>query len=179
MANTFYEPFDFQPNSRDVKSGSYSVPSSSYAEVTVIDDLTGFTIDGDTVVTQGQYNGSINLNANQVPVTNGNPFMIWGSVYIAGSGSTFDVQVRDNNDTFDRVSPLDGSTNQVATANGTYIWYLWPGDQIKADSSGSGNTMRYNFIPYRVKNTGQKFWVPPGASLNGTSYEVALYTVTS
>lgn len=51
MSSPFVIPFNFQPASVSVQSGSYSIPAGNYARVTVNIDGTGtFTIGGTTAL---------------------------------------------------------------------------------------------------------------------------------
>lgn len=173
-----FKPFDYNPVSVSVKTGSYSIPAGRYAYVVPECDDSNFTIDGNSAVQSRQY--SINGSVPSVPgggartllTTNNNlgPIKIKGVsdtnfllLRPAGgsSGGTDDITIHDS---------TDPTKTQEITFN--------VGDSLYFKNDGGLATVSYNVTGYRLGiNYANGFWVPTGTSLNGDRYTVAEYII--
>lgn len=137
-------PFNFQPESVSVQTGSYTIPTGKYAYVAAhVENGGTFTIGGATALSsEASVAGSIIAVNQSTPLT-------------VAAGYIFEGQASGN--------PGVGSIYWVSNlpiraASGQTISF-----------SGSGSVSGYQIRPAQTEtNVAQGFWLPAGTIINGT-----------
>lgn len=156
MSAAFVIPFNFQPTSVSVKTGSYTIPAGKYARVVVECDSGGtFTIDTVTAVTTAAF-----VNVDTVVVNN-------TSTYTVPTGFRASVtSIGPSNTTF----IVNGNNSESITGN-TYTkeFNIGPAGSMSLISVGAGNHgVQGVAIPSNATNRQAEFWLPTGTVINGT-----------
>lgn len=174
-------PFNFQPESVDVKTGSYTIPAGKFAKV--IAQCSGggyFTIDGTIALESTQASVSAVSSANTISATT----VILGG---ASAGRVHEVELRIITGSNFWTIDIGGTTYSNAAA-GTYNFKIGSGDSLVLTETIGTDVIDYKLFGYTYdkvninsKETGE-FWVPSGTLLNeggDTKYTVMLFNEIS
>lgn len=178
MTTDVIQPFDFNPNSADVKTGSFTIPAGKYAIVTAMVQNGGtFTIDATVALTSKAAGAGQTITAVAQDITTVASFTvpansIFEGVAATDSGETIQV------DGFVIVGASEGNARIVAG----------PGAVIDATAGTAqlvGYTVQIAAPPHptpSTSSTGTFFGLPTGTVLDVTGdgrYTVSLFNIIS
>jgi len=181
MSSPIVQPFDFNPISVEVKTGSYQIPVGKYAYVIPDCDQQNFTIDGN-IVTENRtisanYSGNGGGDQPVFTVPNGKSALVT-IFYRTNSSPTnpifIGIKYKSSPDYIEKIASV--STNQPSIS-GSVQRVLSSGDQVYVTNIG-----RCAVSGHYVNNgdaSGAGFWVKSQQLLNGNRYTVALYNEIS
>jgi hypothetical protein len=172
-------PFNQNPTAVEIKTTSYTVPSTQYARVTVTNFEIDFQIDSVIAVEAVKY---IGVSASStIAFTNTSAYTLGGAILDGGSATAKQVRVNTpavvGSAVEDGVgSPFglfDPNNNGSATTFSVDACSLWvPQDCIVQTNS----TATYEFHFTAIKPpTKMVFWVPSSTDLDGSRYVVELF----
>lgn len=184
MANITFNPFNHNPSSVDQKTGSYSVPSTSYARVIVTSFKSDFTIAGDVVIPKMCYDSSFAATGSASEVLRNDSEYEWALVMdvtnLTSGTSTVGV--------FGPDADAGGGANTcLYDEQGSRAFYSFTGEIctgriimppssfIYIISGAADGTIHYRTTPL-ITPPVTEFWVPPSTALAGSEYSVELYT---
>lgn len=156
MSAPFIVPFNFQPASVSVKTGSYAIPAGFYAKVVVEVDSGGiFTIDSVNALTSAAF-----VNVDAYDQSNSNVS------YTVPSGYYAETQINSDGS----ISGVTISGNATGSQPSQFTHFsLGPGGSI---SFGGGLNSRDSVtgyaIPSNATNRTAEFWLPSGTVINGS-----------
>jgi hypothetical protein len=160
MSAPFIIPFNFQPVSVSVKTGSYTIPAGNYARVLVECDSGGtFTIDTVTAVTTAAF-VNIDLAAGSADLNHTVPTGFRSIVSVATTGA-------------DTIT-VNGNLLLSSTTPGFYNSQLpnieiGPGGNVLITNSiGGSKSIVGVSIPSNATHRQAEFWLPSGTVINGT-----------
>ena len=165
--NNFLIPFDNNPVSTEVKTGTYTIPTGKYARVTVIDGGTVFEID--SVVAREPYNqsSSSTIVGTGLLFTNSTPFTLYGSMTIT---SNSDVSVYAVGNT---AFTANFRLYNNASAPSSLEIKMNPGDFIRCDTA-TGGVARWNLNTEAAFDK-TVFWAPTATDIEADRYIVELF----
>ena len=170
-------PFNHQPDSVSVKTGSYTIPAGKYARVQVLEGNADFTIGGSIAIEQWEFSGSATLGAG-VKFTNDSPYVLIGSI-ITNNSATGTLAAFNKNATLPTTQRIsDYTTGALAEAVpgdsvGKHVRLL-PGDFLQPVTANAVTTGYWNFVAENIPSK-LEFWVPSGTALVGDKYIVEEY----
>lgn len=181
MASRLIVPFDNDPASVSVKTGSYTVPAGKYDKVYA---LSGLTINGDQVTSSEVYT----VSAGNIYTTPGFPSGAFGCYLsysmtkstTSGSKIIYSYLPLSSGATDQTLFRAEQRTLFTTTASGTQTGTLFipAGLWVYAtSSSGLGGTNSGSFTFSYLDNN--SYWVPSGTVLNGFKYLVEEYNEIS
>lgn len=177
---SIFIPFNFQPASVAVKTGSYTIPAGSYARVIAqVAANSTFTIDGATALDNDV---TPFFKVNDVSASAGATvsYTVPADRYFEGQATctnSASMQINVGNNAFGATPTLGTDVFPIkAGPNETIV--LTVGGSDYATLSG----YEYDFDVSDMRKIVQEFWVPTGTVLNGTGtvrYTVELYNEIS
>lgn len=164
----FFDNFNNDPFSIEVKTASYVIPSGQYARVQVIDFSTNFTIDGVAAIESDYISGSTNPFTSGVKYTNTTGKVLIGYV---GQSSPATTEINSASNIIS-ANPYSGAA-QTMSSIGQIGVVIMPNDRIEVRSASAG-TLWWKFSPDKEPGFSE-FWVPSGTTLVGSRFIVELY----
>jgi outer membrane lipoprotein SlyB len=153
MSAPFIVPFNFQPVSVSVKTGSYTIPSGKYARVYVECENGGtFTINGNTAMdTDALLSATTHQTNSGIAVTYTTPANYRAEVIYLDSGTINGF--------------VGGNSGGVLKNN---YFSIGPGQTVSTSNIGTFGSIIGSAIPGNATNRNADFWLPTGTVINGT-----------
>jgi len=159
MSAPFFLPFNFQPVSVSVKTGSYTIPAGKYARVTVEVDSGGiFTINTINACTSAGFIAIDQANASLAALSYSVPTDYRGSA--AFSSTLTDTYSIAGNST---ININTNSSSPVGIDLGPGSVYSMPGG-VASNAKGIHGVA----IPSNATNRQATYWLPTGTVINGS-----------
>jgi len=173
-------PFNRDPISNEVKTGSYTIPASNYALVKVTQCGVDFEIDSNVVIHAHSYSGSQSVNTGNVTVfTNNTPYLLVGLFRKPTTGNNMEIRV--GSSVGPDSSPYYGTAMQSApgfSAESIGVTLPVGASLYVAAATGAGGTVSWNLSAVGPQHA-TEFWVKAGTQLDGDTYTVELYNSIS
>ena len=195
MANDFFIPFNYEPESTTVETSTYNLPAGKYARITATKFNAALTADGETLLPRvdfyaDDYTNTTStswVNAFQVPA--GQEFVgSWAGRGALTGGVTYSSRiVKYDGSTTDVYNRFGGSASVVSTShnsqNNVFVEnnLLLEGGDILQIQTSSALFAAYITLRLRaiVRPEKTDFWVSGGASgitITGEEFIVEQYT---
>jgi hypothetical protein len=173
MGAPFIKPFDNQPISTTVRSGSYTIPAGFYGRVFTVSP--SLTLNGNSVCPSVSISLTASLAAagDEVQVFSGEGFFNI-SLTITSIVANVAYNLRnydDTNTTFNVIRTVGATASDSFSLDAAVTNRL----TLYKTSAGSSNWTISGSARFSQSNS--YFWVPTGAVLNGSSYIVEEYAM--
>ena len=173
MPSPIVIPFNFQPDSVAVKTGSYTIPAGSYAYVVAYASRGGWIkIDGSLALDHQSTITNVNVTATGTNTAS----------HTVATDSAFEGFVANSVST----GWTFGGGSSVpfgVTGGSSHVIKLGPGGSVTSDATSSVKyIVGYEFVANETNSSTAAFWVPTGTAftLSGDAkYTVSLFTEIS
>ena len=158
MSAPFFLPFNFQPSSVAVKTGSYTIPAGKYARVTVEVDSGGiFTIDAVSALTSAAF---VNVDSTSGSGTGSVTYTVPTGFKASVSGIATGESAFSVNNNGDQL---------LGTSIHTNLFNIGPAGTLTVYTSLLGFARVQGLAtPSNATNRQATFWLPTGTIINGS-----------